>query len=84
MISSVPSVGIDRSKVVKQMQHEHEIHPSRASIEAMFDEPIVTDDAIKIYESSVAVAHHGAFDPTDVDRQIYEDHVALLMISVQS
>lgn len=50
----------------------------------MFDEPIVCDESIYIYEQSVAVGSQGPFEPSDVDRKFYEDYVASLMIPVQS
>lgn len=49
----------------------------------MFDEPIVSDESIHIYEQSVAVGYQGPFEPSDADRQIYEEYVASLMISAQ-
>ncbi len=51
---------------------------------SMFDEPIVTDESIRIYEKSVAVGHQGAVEPSDKDRIVYEEYIASLMISVQT
>ena len=50
----------------------------------MFDEPIVSEEALRIYERSVAVGYEGPFEPSDADRLAYEEHVASLMISVRS
>ena len=51
---------------------------------SIFDEPIVSDESIHIYEQSVAVGYQGPFEPSDADRRIYEAYVASLMIPVQS
>ena len=51
---------------------------------SLFDEPIVSDEAIRIYEQSVAVGHQGPFEPSDTDRIAYEEYVASLMITVRS
>lgn len=56
----------------------------RASLMSMFDEPIVSDESIYIYEQSVAVGDEGPFEPSDEDRKFYEEYVASLMIPVQS
>jgi hypothetical protein len=50
----------------------------------MFDEPIVSEESIRIYEQSVAVGRRGPFEPSDTDRIAYEEYVASLMIFVQS
>jgi hypothetical protein len=50
---------------------------------SLFDEPLVTDENLRIYEQCVAVGHHGPFEPSDVDRLVYEEYVASLMIPVQ-
>jgi len=51
---------------------------------SLFDEPIVSEESIRIYEKSVAVAHQGSFEPSDTDLTAYEKYVASLMIPVQS
>ncbi len=73
----------DRSKI-KQQQHQPPIDNQslETSLMSMFDEPIVTDEAIRIYEQCVAVAHRGAFEPSDVDRIAYAEYVTSLMITV--
>lgn len=51
---------------------------------SMFDEPIVSEESIRIYQQSVAVGDQGPFEPSDTDRVAYEEYAASLMISVQS
>ncbi|CAF4400219.1 unnamed protein product, partial [Rotaria sp. Silwood2] len=74
----------ERSKLTQQQQQQTEQESLQQSLMSMFDEPIVSDDAIRIYERSVAVAHQGPFEPSDVDRKVYETYVASLAITVQS
>ena len=45
---------------------------------------MVTDEAIRIYERSVAVGQRGSFEPSATDRKVYEDYVASLMIDIRS
>jgi hypothetical protein len=74
----------DRSKIKQQQQHQPPIDNQslETSLMSMFDEPIVTDEAIRIYEQCVAVAHRGSFEPSDVDRIAYAEYVTSLMITV--
>ncbi|CAF2725769.1 unnamed protein product [Rotaria sp. Silwood2] len=60
-----------------------EQEPLQQSLISMFNEPIVSDDAIRIYERSVPVAHQRHFEPSDVDRRLYETYVASLSITAQ-
>ena len=69
-------------KVTEQQKLERQALES--SLIAMFNEPIVTDDTIRIYERSVAVAQQGPFEPSDVDRKAYEEYAASLTVTVQS
>ena len=70
---------------LKPIQHSQiENQSLQTSLMSIFDEPIVSDEAIRIYVQSVAVAKQGPFEPSDADRIIYEEYVASLMISVQS
>jgi len=55
----------------------------RTSLMSMFDEPVVSDESIRIYEQSVAVGHRGPFEPSETDRIAYQEYVASLMIRVQ-
>jgi hypothetical protein len=56
----------------------------RTSLMSMFDEPIVSEESIGIYEQSVAVGYRGPFEPSDKDRIAYEEYVTSLMIPVQT
>lgn len=78
---SVSPVTTERSKLTQPHVEKQSI---QASLMSLFDEPVVSDDAIRIYEQSVAVGHQGPFEPSDVDRLVYEEHAASLMISVRS
>ncbi|CAF1144930.1 unnamed protein product [Adineta ricciae] len=77
----------ERTKSKQQQllqQQQAEFLSLQQSLASMFDEPIVTDETIRIYEQCVAVGHEGPFEPSDVDRLVYEEYVASLMIPVQS
>ncbi|CAF4423987.1 unnamed protein product [Rotaria sp. Silwood2] len=75
----------ERSKLAQQQQQQQmEQEPLQQSLISMFNEPIVSDDAIRIYERSVPVAHQRHFEPSDVDRRLYETYVASLSITAQS
>lgn len=76
----VPSVPKERPNIPQQIEPQS----LRTTLLSMFDEPIVSDESIQIYEQSVAVGHLGPFEPSDADRSIYEEYVASLMVSVQS
>ncbi|CAF4949660.1 unnamed protein product, partial [Rotaria socialis] len=84
----LPSAVNDRSKLAQQQQQQQQQHTEVESLQksllSMFDEPIVSDAAIRIYERCVAAGHQGAFEPSDADRKFYEAHVASLSITVQS
>jgi hypothetical protein len=51
---------------------------------SLFDEPVVSNEAIRIYEQSVAVAYRGPFEPSNADRSVYEEYAASVAINVQS
>ncbi len=70
--------------MTQQHQQQVETQSLQTSLMTLFDEPIVSDEAIRIYERSVAVGHQGPFEPSDVDRLTYEEYVASLMITVRS
>ncbi len=70
--------------MTQQHQQQVETQSLQTSLMTLFDEPIVSDEAIRIYERSVAVSHQGPFEPSDVDRLTYEEYVASLMITVRS
>lgn len=76
----VPPVTKERLTTLANQQVEHQ--SLRTSLMSLFDEPIVSDESIQIYEQSVAVGHQGPFEPSDTDRMVYEEHVASMMISV--
>ncbi|CAF1057416.1 unnamed protein product [Adineta steineri] len=81
----------ERSKSKPQPQ-QHRLHHHHSTenqslqtlLISMFDEPIVNDETIRIYEQCVAVAHQGPFEPSDVDCLFYEEYVTSLMITAQS
>jgi hypothetical protein len=74
----------ERSKLIQQHHQQMETLSLQTSLMSLFDEPIVSDESIRIYERSVAVAHQGPFEPSDIDRIAYEEYAASLMISVRS
>ncbi len=77
-------VAKERSVLTHQQYQQIDNQSLRTSLLSMFDEPIVSDESIQIYEQLVAVAHQGPFEPSDIDRIAYEEYVASLMIPVQS
>ncbi len=82
---SIGPVIKERSILLQQQPDQQvETQSLRTSFMSMFDEPIVSEESIRIYEQSVAVGHRGPFEPSDTDRIAYEEYVASLMISVQS
>jgi hypothetical protein len=81
---SVAPVAKERLILTQQQYLQIENESLRTSLMSMFDEPIVSDESIRIYEKSVAVAHQGPFEPSDTDLTAYEKYVASLMIPVQS
>ncbi|CAF1306127.1 unnamed protein product [Rotaria sp. Silwood1] len=68
----VSSINSERSKLTQQQQQHQQMEQQSLQqlLISMFDEPIVSDDAIQIYERSVAVAHQGPFEPSDIDRKV--------------
>jgi hypothetical protein len=81
----VTPVTKDRALLIQQPQDQQTENESfRLSLMSIFDEPIVSDESVNIYEQSVAVGYQGPFEPSDADREIYETYVASLIISVQS
>jgi len=85
--SSFEIIGLEtKERAISTQPHDQPIENQalRISLMSMFDEPIVSDESIRIYEQSVAVGHQGPFEPSDVDRKAYEEYVASLMIPVQS
>ena len=84
-LSSVLPTSVERSTSVEhKIQQQREHQTLLASLTVLFDEPRVSADTLRIYENCVAVAQQGSFEPSDADRQVYEDYVASLMINVQS
>lgn len=84
-LSSVLPVSVERSTSVQhKIQQQREHQALLASLTALFDEPRVSEETLRIYENCVAVAQQGSFEPSDADRQVYVDYVASLMINVQS
>lgn len=83
-IYSIPSIASERSILTQKQDQQTDIQSLRTSLMAMFDEPIVSEESRRIYERSVAVGYEGPFEPSDVDRLTYEEHVASLMISIRS
>jgi hypothetical protein len=81
---SLALVTKERSIFTQQQDQQIENQSLRTSLMSMFDEPIVTDESIRIYEQSVAVGHQGAVEPSDKNRIVYEEYIASLMISVQT
>ncbi len=77
---------IKERSILLQQQPDQQVETQslRTSFMSMFDEPIVSEESIRIYEQSVAVGRRGPFEPSDTDRIAYEEYVASLMISVQS
>lgn len=76
---------IDRPQSSQQKhQQQSDLQNLQASFLALYDEPTVTQESIRIFENCVAVAHEGPFEPSSIDRKAYQDYVASLMIRVQS
>ena len=85
MSCSVLPTAAERSKWAQQKkQQATDLQSVPTSLLSLFDEPVVADEEIRIYERSVAVGRQGSFEPSTLDRKVYEDYVASLMVDVRS